>query len=281
MPMLDEEDQQDRDNAGVEILGDVRLVSFTASPDHIGPFGASHLAWRVEGPVGFHVRLGFVQVQKTGGSVVQPAVTTTYRLSAQAGQATKALGQVTVTVDGSGCEIYEPILKPSVTLRGALKSGVLNQPGIYLRSEPAVSFSPATISFKLRLAQSIDWFPDPDIDIDGSFGVAVADGELVSTGALVTADATVPWYAWATPGAVPALAIALDGAKEKARKSGLAAVEGLVELLNVLSAPPNNKRLRSVRIDAGNGGYGVIELTACPYDLLRRFAELSAVTLST
>lgn len=280
MPLLDTEDQQERDDAGVEILGEVRLVSFTATPDHIGPFGASHLAWSVEGPLGFHVRLGFVKVQNTGGTVVQPAVTTTYRLSAQAGQASKVLGHVTVTVDGTGCVTYEPILKPTVTLRGALKGGVLNQPGIYFRSEPSVTFSPATISFKLRLAQTIDWFPDPDIDIDGSFGLTVSDGVLVATGAMVSADASVPWYAWATPGAVPGLAIALDGARDKARKAGLGAVEGLTELLNVLAAPPGNRRLRSVRIDAGNGGFGLIELTACPYDLLVKFAEFSAVQLT-
>ncbi|HEX8903527.1 MAG TPA: hypothetical protein VF771_01655 [Longimicrobiaceae bacterium] len=54
------------DDTGAEVLDDVVLESFTASPDHIGPFGASHLAWSVEGPPGFRVELNGLGVQKIG-----------------------------------------------------------------------------------------------------------------------------------------------------------------------------------------------------------------------
>ena len=280
MPALGTNYQQDRDETSVDILSAVELVSFKATPDHIGPFGASHLTWKVEGPPGFQVKLDYLSTQKTGEKVVQPAVTTSYRLSAQAGQASRTLGHVTVTVDGTGCESYEPLVNPKSTLQGALTTGVQGEAGIYFRSQPpSVSFSPGRITFGLRLAQEIDWFSNPDIDIDASFGLSVVDGALVTTGAQVSVDVSVPWYAWATPGAVPALAIALDMGKDKARKSAYAAVDGLTQLINAFAAPPQGKRMRSVQIDNGNGGAGLIQITACPYDLLRQFAAISGLAV--
>lgn len=277
MPLPNLGAQDDLDDTSVEILGEVTLRSFTATPDHIGPFGASNLAWSVEGPPGFHLELVGIRVQKSGERLVMPAATTGYSLTAVAGQARRTLGRVTVTVDVVGCEAYEPLLKPGHTFRAALTNAVQGRPGISLRLPPSITFSPGRIEFNLRLRKSIDWFPDPTIEIDASFGLAVSDGALVAIGQIVSADASVPWYAWAAPGALPGLAIALDGAREDARKAGREAVEGLVQLLNAVAMAPPGKRNRTVRIDSGNAGFGIIEITACPVDLLKRFAAISGV----
>lgn len=278
MPLpIDEQDFPD--SHSLEILDQVVLTSFKAEPSHIGPFGASHLSWKVEGPQGFQVRLNALPVGRAGDRIVQPASSTVYRLTAVAGQASKVLGTASVSVDATGCVTFEPVAKPRVTFAAALKAGALAEPGISLRSEPTVTFAPGRVSFALRLSKAIDWFPDPDVNIEASFGLGVVDGELVAIGEAVSADLTVPWYAWLAPGALPGLAIALDMGRDSARKSGHGAVEGLIQLLNFFTMPPSGKRVRTVRIDAGNGGDGIIEVTACPYDLLKNFAKVSGVAV--
>ncbi|HEX8903528.1 MAG TPA: hypothetical protein VF771_01660 [Longimicrobiaceae bacterium] len=208
-----------------------------------------------------------------------PAATTSFSLAAVAGRARRALGSVRVTVDDTGCEPYEPLLKPALTFQAALRAGALAEPGISLRREPEVSLSPGRISFRLRLRKAVDDAPDPAIDIDASFGLSVVDGALTAINESVSADASVPFYIWLIPGAFPGLAIALDGAREKAVKSGHNAVAGLLQLLNALAVPRAGKRNRTVRIDEGNAGFGVIEITACPFELLKRFAEISGVAV--
>src|SRR5712671_6281730 len=80
------------DSGGVDVLADVELVSFTATPDHIGPFGASQLAWEVKGPKsGFHVTLSGPTVARVGHEIVQPRSTISYHLNAVAAGATQFL----------------------------------------------------------------------------------------------------------------------------------------------------------------------------------------------
>jgi hypothetical protein len=214
-------------------------------------------------------------VQKSGGRTVMPATTQSYALAAVAGRARRTLGTVTVTVDATGCEAYEPLFKPRLTLQAALATQAVKKKGISLRSQPDVSFSPGSIQFSLRLEKSIDNRPDPSIDIDASFGLAVSDGALVATSETVTADVTVPWYVWLWGGIDPDVLLTLDIARVDAQTAGHAAIAGLVQLLNALAMPPAGKRNRTVRIDDGNSGDGIIEITACPSDLLTKFAAIS------
>ena len=46
-------------------------------------------------------------------------------------------------------------------------------------------------------------------------------------------------------------------------------------MLNFFALPPLVKRLSTVRVDDGNNGAGVVELTACTQDLLVKYADLS------
>jgi len=261
---------------GVDILGDVTLESFKARPTSIGPFGASVLSWSVSGPVGFHVKLDFQDVAKSGTRAVQPASTTTYRLSAHAGQASRTLGTVQVAVDRSSCETYD-IGNPQSAMTAPLRQGILQSGDLYFRSSPGLSitFSPGRILIKLRLGKEINNFPNPDVDIDASFGLAVHDGSLAPVAEQISVDISVPWYAWLAPGAPIGLAIAIDMSRDSARKKMHDTIQGLVQVLGFYGTPPQGKRLSTVRVDDGNNGAGVVEFTACSEDLLIKFAEVS------
>jgi hypothetical protein len=283
MPVLERDGEEPFDAAGADVLGEVRLVSFKAEPDHIGPFGASTLSWEVEGPAsGFQVRLGSLPVPRTGSKVFQPIRTTSYRLSAHAVEASRTLGSVTVTVDEGGCSSYEPILKPRVTYGGLLTGEIQKIPKVYFRNAgPTVTLSSGEIAFNLRLGYEVPYFVNPDVDVDASFGLSVVDGALVATGESISVKIDVPFWAWAVPGAVPGLAIAIDMARDKVEKNAPHAVTGLVAVTNYFTSvvEPAGTRLRTVRIDAGNGGDGVIEVTFCPDGLLKRLANISGLAI--
>src|SRR5205814_8600246 len=126
----------------------------------------------------------------------------------------------------------------------------------------SITFSPGRILMKLRLGKEVNNFPNPDVDIDASFGLAVHDGVLESVGEQVSVDISFPWYAWLAPGAFIALSIAIDMAKDSARKKMHETILGLVQVLAFYGTPPQGKRLSTVRVDDGNNGAGVVEFSA-------------------
>jgi hypothetical protein len=273
MALADNDDQFDDI---LDILDDVSLNSFTANPTGIGPFGASVLSWSVTGPAGFHVRLNNQVVTKTGTRVVNPTSTSTFRLSAHAGQASKPLGTVQVTVDRSSCITYD-LANPRSAMEAPIRARINSSGDLSFRGSSglAVTFSPGRIHLKLLLEKEVNNFPNTDVDINASFGLAVVDGALIPTGQQISIDISFPWYAWLVPGAALALPIAIDMAKESAAKDMREAIEGLAQLLSFLGLPPKGLRMNTVRIDNGNNGAGVIEFTACSQDLLVRFADIS------
>ena len=101
--MLRPKDEEDED--ATEILDEVVLQSFKASPGSISSFGHSVLSWKVEGPLGFQVLLLSETVPKSGSKIVSPA-STNYHLYARARCILKKLGTVEVTVDNQRCEIF-------------------------------------------------------------------------------------------------------------------------------------------------------------------------------
>jgi hypothetical protein len=176
------DNQNDQIDQALDILEQVQLDHFTASPTSIGPFGASTLSWKVTGPAGFHVELGNFTVAKTGQRTVQPLSTTSFVLTAVAFSARRVLGRVTVQVVTSGCQT-SGIVNPRSTIEGALRAGVENSKGLSFRGGNSLvaSFSPGRIRFQMKLSKSVNNFPDPDVDIDVSFGLKVEDGVLVPT----------------------------------------------------------------------------------------------------
>jgi|tagenome__1003787_1003787.scaffolds.fasta_scaffold20564911_1 hypothetical protein len=270
----------DDDPRGADILSEVELVSFTAKPNQIVPFGASRLSWEVKGPAGFGVRLNSVSVPKKGNRIVQPQSTTRYRLDAVALGATRSLRTITVNVDVARCE-QESLFRPDVTIKGLLTSQVQNQAGIYFNSDPQVIFTPGTIRFRLNLGQSINNFPDPEIKIDASLGLTVQGGHIVAVAREIDVDVSVPFYAWAIPGAVPGLAIALSMGADRARKNTARLIEGIGQLIDFVSPFANQNLVKhSVRVGVDNDGQGTIDVQACPNDLLVKLTDLSAVAVA-
>jgi hypothetical protein len=289
LPRVDDDNDDQLDKA-LEILGEVKLISFTADPPAIGPFGASMLRWHVEGPSGFHVELNFLTVPKMGSRAVQPTTTAAYTLVAVAFGLRKVLRTIQVVVQTSACETYQ-MYKPDDQIKRTLKAFIDSDSSIYFRIdprtigwgqtarvfEPVVTFSTGRIRFQLYLKKRVNNFPDPSVDIDASFSLVTRDGSLQSAAEQISVDVSVPWWAWAIPGAIPGLAIALDGGREDARKSAQSAIQGLIELLNFLSNPGKGMRLQNVRVFKDDNGAGVIELTACPDNILTGLAAISAV----
>lgn len=280
MAALDDE-QGGTDDDFVDMLDKVSLKHFHAKPTAILPFGASVLSWSVSAPAAVRVKLNGLSVAKTGEQVVQPAATTSYRLSAHAGQASRTLGTVQVAVDQANCETWE-LNNPRSTIEAPIKAAINNDDELYFSSilglpSLIVSFSPGRIRLRLRLKKSLDYFPNPSISIDASFGLTVRHGKLEPIGEQISFSISVPWYAWGYPGAVPALAIAMDMARESGTKKMHETIQNLAQLLTAVTFPPPGKHLSAVRIDAGNNGAGVIEVTGCSNDLLKRLADISHV----
>ncbi len=277
MSFLGTQRRNDDDEDEIDVLDGVKLTSFTASPAAIQPFGSATVRWSVSGPPGFSVRLNYSEVAKSGQWIVQPTSTTSYRLSAYKGQATKHLGSVQVSVDSATCETYR-INNPKSAIEAPIRAGINASEDLSFTGANSlvVSFSPQRIHIRMRLKKDINNFPDPTVTIDASFRMFVRDGALATYNEQVSVAISVPSYAWLIPGAIPGLAIAIDMAREDAVKQMLETIEGLAQLLNLYALPPQGKRLNAVRIDAGDNG-GIIELTACAPTLLVRMTELSGV----
>ncbi len=282
MPLLGSNKQPNGDDNSLDILADVSLESFNANPTAIGPFGASVLSWSVTGPPsGFHVELNQQHVAKIGELVVQPASTTTYRLTAKAGQVSKVLKSIQVAVDISSCQINS-IVNPRSAIQAPITTAIVSDGTTYFRDgpPPIVTFSPGSIRVRLLLGIRLNNFPDPNVNIDASFGLAVHDGVLEATGEQISVDIGFPWWqswVWGIPGAFLGLAIALDMGKDEAKKMMHNGILGLVELLNFYLTPPKGFHMQSVRVDDGNNGAGIIETLQCSEDLLRKFAAISRV----
>jgi hypothetical protein len=254
----------------VDTLTKVSLRSFTVNPARIGPFGAALLRWEVDGPAGvsFALELNGQRVAHRGERVAQPLSSTTYSLVASARGGRRTMGSVRLDVNLAGCTTAQ-LNNPKALIEGALTNAIEATDGIYFRSKPVVTFSPGRIAFRLHLGADLDKLPDPTIRIEGGFGLQVHDGQLVAVGESVSADVSVPRYAWLIPGAMIALPIALSQAEQTARATARNAIAGLVNLLAFLWAPAEGMRRHRVRVDVAEDGFGIIEVSECPYDDLR------------
>jgi hypothetical protein len=259
----------------IDILTQVSLEALTLNPTRIGPFGAALLSWVVDGPpTGFSVELNGQRVGRRGQLVVQPRSSTTYTLVAVARGARRSLGSARLEVDLSGCTTFQ-LNNPKALVEGALSNAIEATENVYLRSQPAVTFAPGRVSFRLNLGYDLDRLPDPTIRIEGGFGLDVHDGQVIGVGQSVSADVSVPRYAWLIPGAMIALPIAISQAEQTARAAGNNAIAGLVNLIAFLSPPTDGMRRHRIRIDATDDGFGIIEVSECPFEELRALVAVS------
>jgi hypothetical protein len=285
----------------LDALGDTTLDSFKAEPPAIGPFSGSHLSWSVTAPERVKVQLDGAIVSKHGGQNVAPDSTHSYHLSAKAGRLTKPLGTVAVQVNLSQCieistTILEKFIEPFIQDRiDADTSGiyfrnlaVVDSHGVitHVRAKPKLWITPGRINILLQLAQHVDNFPDPDVDISVSFGLGmVADGltvltsrRIVSVNEEINVDVTFPWYAWLVPGALIGLSVAIDGGKERGRARAREMIQEIVgppnppplngqHNLNNFFAPPAqvpNAQKHDVRLYLDQDGRGTFGVVFCP-----------------
>lgn len=274
--MLPLQDQNgESEDPSLKILEQVTLKHFAANPVNIDPFGVSTLGWHVDGPGGFRVKIDGLQVSKSGTRSVQPRETHTFRLYAFAGQASKFLGLATVNVNLARCISRESSLIDEL-VAGVLKQEIDKRNDIYFRngSKPQVTITPDSIRFILRLASVQNNFPDPSVDIDVSFGLGVAADDLVAfrrklvpVAVNISVDVSVPWWVWLIPGVQIGLAIALDMARDSARKEMQTIVNRLVDeaispFFRSLQVPDAMEE-HSARIFVIEG-FGTVEVTYCP-----------------
>jgi hypothetical protein len=166
-------------------------------------------------------------------------------------------------------------------IEGVLRTGVEQSPdNLYFiprfpgqQPGPTVAFDPGRIRFNLFIKQRLDNRPDPTITIDGSFGLAVTDGQLIPTGQDVDADVTVPAWVYLAPGAPIWLPILLSNGRQAARRAGTSAITSVVQGINFLFAAAENYVRQNVRITEDFGG--TIEVTDCPDDTLQKVAKIS------
>lgn len=261
--MLEPEDQLEDDLNSLLILEQVELVSFTANPTSILPFQSSLLQWSVRGPEsGWSPTLSNTPVPRQGSRVVTPVSTTGYALSARARRMSKHLGSVTVTVDESSCEtLFAPNSLVRAEILNRINAYIAAHPDISTRRAPEVTVDANGISLRLALSKSIDYFPNPKIDVDARWTYYASNGGAEVHMHKLKVSVSVPWYAWAYPGAVPALAIALSMAEDSVSdeitsqaQAGTASIEARV---------PDGFRLHSVRHTADN-----VEIQSCPARVL-------------
>lgn len=282
------EESEDR---ALELLEQVNLRNFQATPQLLQPFQSSVLRWQVEAPNGVRIKLNGSTVAKSATKSVQPTATQTFRLYAHVGRFSRFLAAVTVSVNLNQCTsrdstIIDELLALALT-RGVAENGevyfrivqVRGSDGRtqYVQSQPEVTMSPGRIRFRLKLAGKVNNFPDPDIDVDASFGLAVAPSsapttgifpktEIMPTGVEVSVNVSFPWWAYLIPGAVIGLPIAAGMAEDRARSSFTSAIgrfvaEGIAPVFDNLE-PPGTEKHR-VRIYVGDFG-GTVEVDFCP-----------------
>ena len=259
-------------SSGVDILEDVSLASFGASPQGIQPFGASLLRWQVTGPkTKFSVVLNGATVAHNGEQIVQPTQTTPYRLSAVAVGATKFLGVVTVTVDDLACQTNS-LFNPSVAIKGFL-TGNIGSPGITLQGDPEVDFSPGMIKFTAKFSVP----HGGDAFIYAELWLRILDGHITSVAQFVTSGVSFPNYLELAAVFSSSVSKQIADGRAKVSASAQELVTGLGEYLDFLAVFPHGFVKHRVSIGVDEQGHGTIDVQACPNDLLIRLSELSAI----
>ena len=220
---------------GMQTLEQVTVQQFTATPSTIGPFAESILRWSAKGPsVGWTLQLNGEAVARTGSLLVQPLVSTNYCLSARAVQVTRPLSCITVSVNLSTCDVIVGPLDPAHQIASWTKGLILsNDPSLYFRAEPSVSFKSGRIHIEVKLGKPVKDFPDPEIDGTLEFGLDVMNGALVSMNPTVDATVSEPWYVYLGGIAFLGLWIALSDAQNKAQVSFEGLVQGLPEAMAI------------------------------------------------
>ena len=184
IPPLDPEQVRE-----IQLLAEAALVSFTATPDALTPFGRATLAWEIRMPTtlipGVHPEVhlygvGDQVVDPKGSQVVAPYGDTTYAVSLRTPLATRQMGTLDLAVDFGACTGV-------VTLPGAFTAIIKGEadrsfPGggkVTLRgggSSVDIGDDSFVVDIPLR-ASLPNWF-DADIDVSVGFSLSSLNGQF-------------------------------------------------------------------------------------------------------
>ena len=241
----------DGEGGGADALEDVTLGHFTADPTAIGPFAHSLLSWHVNGvkpPV--QVLLDTTQVTAAGQAVVQPPLTASYTLSANAGAARKILGHVTVSVNTSTCDEVEllnllPLLKQQVILAIQEQSDLYWSPGSRLDDPNILSVSLSDeplprILIRAFFRRRIAWVPDPYVTLELAFGLGIQNGKFVAVAPSSNGTVEFDRLAWFLAAVPLEIALTLNHAHEKATQGGYDLIAGLIQYINTAELHPSS-----------------------------------------
>lgn len=264
----------------LDVLSEVVLNSFTATPSTIAPFGGgSTLRWNVTVPraSGVQIRLNGVTVTASGSRAVSPGVTTRYTLTAHRRRASLQLGVVTVRVDTSSCIT---VTVPENGLRDPIRQGVDEidraESRFSQRSPARVEVDAAGIHVTLRLVIAIDNFTDPDVNIDCTLGLRIRGGAVEIYLKRFTVDVDWPWWVTVISAGVSKIVEEfIEGTVER-RLKPLLVREAQKRIDALVAQLPTNLRLHSLATVQDG-----IRVTACPAGADTPFLVLPSMEMST
>jgi hypothetical protein len=245
---------------------------FTATPSIIPPFGESLLEWKVTGSVDPPiVKINTQVVPAEGSMVVRPNSSSVYRLMVRDGSAFRRLGQVSVDIDKTDCEV-SAIETAENLMRSVFEVGIRRDPDVYFKKRvirqgftysqeeilPVASVDETGIDLSLRLKKRINNFPNPTIKADVKFRWIIVNNIIVHSYLKTDVSISFPWWVYALPGAIPSLAIAASLAEDEVIDS---INHGLEEFVGFILSPPPGRRILSIRTMPENGG--TIEYEHC------------------
>jgi hypothetical protein len=274
------------DEVDARWLDAIELESLTAHPARVRAFGDSTLRWVVHHAQ--HQRIHFLvddaDAERAREFNVHPQFTHGFVLTARAGRVARELGQVRVEVDLGACSVasissleniveaqLERMVEESSGLR--LRPRVVPKPfGILLEpGHPEVAIDDSGVDIKLKLTQTVESFPNPDIDVHVHFTfevVTVKDPRVAGVTSshvrpvfsALYVNVKIPWQAWLIPGALIALPVVEANAEEKTRARLRDAVQTFGEQL--LDVVPSGRQVHSVRFTPDLNGR--VDITHCP-----------------
>lgn len=196
-----------------DIIDELELVSFTATPQTARPFESASLSWEITGPTN-KVKLAIFgpaiwtesefltlnQIEAIGTQTVSPLTTTNYYLKARRGAAVKIIGVVSLEVDLGELEI---LTMPGRLIEEGVKSYVdwsfTRNTSVTLRGENGSTVMmeddglSASIPLKIHVP---NWF-NADMDIDLDFSIFTRRSGLYTNRLvteLETVDVDVSWH---------------------------------------------------------------------------------------
>jgi len=239
------------DNA-VECLNKTVVKLFTATPTTVRPGHASTLKWNVMVPddCGIKLFLNNSPISATGTRNIEPASSTSYRLTGKMTTVQRTLGSVTVNVDTSQC-LVQSVDEDTVRqmLRRVIEAELAGSP-LSQRSRTGVEINRNGMAVKLRLRVAVPNFFDPDLNVNMVIAVRAVNHKVVVSYRSYSNDLDWPsWISGITLGASKFIEEVIESRIEQKVKPLI--LQKLQEQIDsFLRLIPSTHRLHSITTEA-------------------------------